>query len=87
MTTLELQLDDDLNAFVLRQSRERGFSCAADYVESLLAIERLKARPEWVAAKLQEALDDPSESQVVDDEYWKRLEVQVFGKELSDDEP
>ena len=79
MTALELQLDDELNAFVLRQSRLQGHASAAAYIESLLAIERLRSRPEHVAAMLQEVLDDPSESQIVDDEYWRRLDAEVFG--------
>jgi hypothetical protein len=80
MTTLELPLDEDLHAFVIRQSQARGHASAAAYVESLLAMERMRERPEHVAALLQEALDDPDEPQVVDDGYWKRLEAEVFGK-------
>jgi hypothetical protein len=87
MTTLELQLDEDLNSFVQRQSRARGHASAAAYVESLLAVERLRERPEHVAAMLQEALDDPNEPQVVDDNYWKRLEAEVFGTEQADNVP
>ena len=79
MATLELQLDDDLNAFVLRQSSTQGHASAAAYIESLLAIERLRSRPEHVDAMLQEAFDDPSESHLVDDEYWRRLDAEVFG--------
>lgn len=87
MTTLELQLDDELNAFVLRQSRSQGHASAAAYIESLLAIERLRSRPEQVAAMLQEALDDPSEPQLVDDEYWRRLDAEVFGNVPTDVAP
>ncbi len=87
MTTLELELDDELNAFVLRQSRLQGHPSAAAYIESLLAIERLRSRPEHVAAMLQEALDDPSESQIVDDEYWRRLDAEVFGNVQTDVAP
>ena len=78
MTTLRLELDDDLNAFVLRQSGKQGHASAAAYIESLLAVERMRSRPEYVATKLQEALDDSSNSQIVDDEYWKRVDAEVF---------
>ncbi len=79
MATLELQLDDELNAFVLRQSSTQGHASAAAYIESLLAIERMRKRPDHVAAMLQEALDDASESKVVNDEYWTRTDAEVFG--------
>ena len=81
MTTLELELDEDLEAFLLRQSRARGFASPKAYVESLLAVERLRERPEHVTAMLQEAMDDSSGTQEVDDEYWKRLEAEVFEKQ------
>ena len=87
MATLEIQLDDDLNAFVIRQCRMHGHASAAAYIESLLAIERLRSRPEHVAAMLQEALVDPSASQIVDDEYWRRLDAEVFGSARSDCAP
>ena len=87
MATLEIQLDDELNAFVIRQCRAQGHASAAAYIESLLAIERLRSRPEHVAALLQEALDDPSESQIVDDEYWRRLDAEVFGSTRLDCAP
>jgi len=87
MATLELQLDDELNAFVLRQSSTQGHASAAAYIESLLAIERLRSCPEHVAAMLQEALDDSSEPQLVDDEYWRRLDSEVFGDAQTDNSP
>lgn len=85
MAIIELQLDDELNAFVIRQCRAQGHASAAAYIESLLAIERLRSRPGHVAAMLQAALDDPSESQIVDDEYWTRLDAEVFGSVRTDD--
>ena len=84
MTTLQLQLDDDLNAFVQRRSHAQGHSTAGAYIESLIAIERLKDRPQHVTALLQEALDDPMEAEFVDDDYWKRLEAEVFGSDSAD---
>lgn len=84
MTTLSIELDDDLNAFVLRRSGQQGHASAAAYIESLLAIERMRSRSDYVEAKLQEALDDPSEFQIVDDGYWKRLDKEVFGNTSMD---
>ncbi len=84
MTTLRLELDDDLNAFVNRRCGQQGHASAAAYIESLLAIERMRSRPDDIEEKLQEALDDPSDSQIVDDEYWKRLDEEVFGNASSD---
>ena len=80
MTTLQLQLDDDLNSFVVRQSRARGYASAAAYVESLLSFERLRERSEHVTEMLKEATGDAATVITVDDEYWSRLETEVLGR-------
>ena len=75
MTTLEIPLDDDLKDFALRQSRALGHASATAYIESLLAIERLRERKTHVDAMLQQATSDGT--QPVDDEYWKRVESEI----------
>lgn len=76
MTTLELHLDDDLEAFVQKQSQSRGHASAAAYIQSLLAVERLRDRSMEVNEFLREST--PGKTQLVDDAYWKRLEAEVF---------
>jgi hypothetical protein len=85
MTTLELRLDDDLQAFVTRQSKVLGHPSTAAYIESLLAIEKLKHRASTVEAQLKEA--DGDQTELVDDEYWRRLESDVFHKASAETNP
>jgi hypothetical protein len=85
MTTLELELDDDLQAFVLRQSRSLGHPSAAVYIKSLLSLEKLRQRSPQVEALLKEAETDQTEP--VDDAYWKRLESEIFGESEAEENP
>jgi hypothetical protein len=86
MTMLELQLDDDLQSFVMRQSRALGYASAAAYVESLLAMERLRSRSGLVNSLLQAASDDPA-THPMDHDYWQRLEAEVCGGNVADEMP
>lgn len=79
MTTLELQLDDELGAFIERQWRSLGHPSAAAYVQSLLAVERLRNRSGEIVDWLRKADGESVDRIDVDDAYWKRVEAEVFG--------
>lgn len=78
MTTLELKLDDELKGFVERQAREGGHESAETYVESLLAIERLRARAERVTNSLMEVIASDPSLREVDAGFWCTVEQQIF---------
>lgn len=82
MTTLEIQLNDDLHAFVLLQSRVRGHASPDAYIESLLAVDRLRNRAPQVDALLHAAKAD--KTLPVDEAYWHSLEAEIFPDAATD---
>ncbi len=85
MTTLELQLDDDLDLFVQQQSQARGYASGAAYIQSLLAVERLRGQTPQVNQRLAESTQGPTK--LVDDAYWQRLETEVFASRPTEQTP
>ncbi len=78
MTTLELQLDDDMKGFVDRQSQIGGYSTPEAYIESLLAMERMRSQSERVMSLLVAAIEEDPNPREIDDQYWAELESQVL---------
>ena len=80
MTTLELQLDDDMKRFVERQCQQGGFSSPEAYVESLLTMEQVRSQSERIVVLLDAAVEEAPSPREADDEFWSDLKRQVLEK-------
>jgi hypothetical protein len=61
MSTVPIQLPDDLRAYVEAQAAERGYDSLSEYVTSVLEAQRAKSVARDVDALLLEAVDGPFE--------------------------
>ena len=83
MTTINVALPDEMQAWVEGEANSRGFSTLSDYIRDVLL--ESKARQDVARRHLDSLLQaglDSGPSREADDKWWQDLKSEVAGEQV-----